>query len=96
MTTVHIEHTVKDFDAWKAIFDKDPADRAGSGVTHYRVSQLADDPLSVMIDLDFDNRAKAGAFLTVMDGVWRSPQAAQSLDSMPQARVIECVESKDL
>ena len=96
MTTVHIEHTVKDFDAWKAAFDSDPADRAGSGVTRYEVFQLVDDPLSVMIRLDFDSRANADSFLTVMDGVWRSPQVAPSLGGMPRARITDCIESKEL
>lgn len=96
MTTIHIEHTVKDFDAWKAAFDSDPADRAGSGVTRYEVFQLVEDPLSVMIRLDFDSRASADAFLTVMDGVWRSPQVAASLGGTPRARVTDCIESKEL
>jgi len=96
MTTVRIEHTVKDFDKWKAAFDSDPADRAGSGVTHYQVFRLADNPLSVIIQLDFASRAQADAFLIVMDGVWRSPQVAPSLDGYPRAIIIESVESKDL
>ena len=96
MTTIHIEHTVKDFDAWKAAFDSDPADRAGSGVTRYEVFQLVDDPLSVMIRLDFDTRAKADSFLTVMDGVWKSPEVARALGGMPRARVTDCIESKEL
>ncbi|MBC7596873.1 MAG: hypothetical protein H7288_23625 [Kineosporiaceae bacterium] len=96
MTTVRIEHAVKDFDAWKAAFDSDPADRAGSGVTHYQVFRRADNPLSVIIQLDFGTRAQADAFLTVMDGVWRSPQVASSLEGHPQAIIIESVESKDL
>ena len=96
MTTVHIEHTVNDFDAWKAAFDSDPADRAGSGVTHYAIFRLVDDPLSVMIQLDFDSRDKADAFLTVMEGVWKSPQVASMLVTGPRARVTECIESNDL
>ena len=31
MFALQIEHAVKDFDTWKAVFDRDPADRAGSG-----------------------------------------------------------------
>lgn len=96
MTTVHIEHTVNDFDAWKAAFDSDPADRAGSGVTHYEIFRLADDPQSVMIQLDFESRSQADAFLKVMEGVWKSPQVASSLGSTPRARVTDRVESDDL
>jgi hypothetical protein len=31
MTTVHIENTVQDYDAWKANFDKYERFRAGAG-----------------------------------------------------------------
>lgn len=96
MTTVRIEHIVKDFDDWKAVFDSDPADRAGSGVTHYQVFRLADNPLSVIIQLDFGTRAQADSFLTVMDRLWQSPQAASAVEGHPRAIIIECVESKDL
>jgi hypothetical protein len=32
------------------MFDADPADRQGSGVTGYRMSRAADDPNHVLID----------------------------------------------
>ena len=39
MTTVHIENTVQDFDAWKTNFDKYERFRAEHGVQSYRVSR---------------------------------------------------------
>ncbi len=37
MFTLRIEHQIRDFDAWKAAFDRDPARRQKSGVCRYRV-----------------------------------------------------------
>ncbi len=42
MYTLQIEHGIKDFDMWKAAFDRDPLDRAGSGVQQFRVSRPAE------------------------------------------------------
>ena len=52
MTTVHIENTVRDFDTWKANFDKYERFRAEQGVQSYRVSRSLAEPSEVLIDLD--------------------------------------------
>ena len=96
MPTVHIEHQIHNFDAWKEAFDRDPAGRQKSGVRHYRVMRPVDDPAYVMIDLDFDTIDEAEAFIGVMRKVWQSPQAAPALLGSPQARIVEVVESKAL
>jgi hypothetical protein len=95
MITLHIEHPIRDFESWKAAFDRDPAGRERSGVRHYRVLRPIDDPNYVMIDLDFASASEAEAFLTAMREVWRSPAAAPALAGSPQARIVEVVESKD-
>lgn len=95
MPTLHIEHQIRDFDSWKAAFDRDPAGRKQSGVRRHRVSCPVDDPNYVMIDLDFDNAGEAETFLATMREVWRSPQAAPALVGSPQVRIIEVVESEE-
>ena len=95
MPTLHIEHKIRDFDSWKAAFDRDPAGRQQSGVRRYRVLRPVDDPNYIMIDLDFDSSSEAEAFLATMRDVWRSPQAAPALLGSPQARIIEAVDSKE-
>jgi hypothetical protein len=57
MPTLRIEHAVPSFEMWKQAFDSDPADRKGSGVNRYRISQGIDDPNFVTIDLDFNTAA---------------------------------------
>lgn len=95
MPTLHIEHEIHNFDAWKAAFDADPAGRQQSGVRRYRVLRPIDDPNYIMIDLDFDSSGDAEAFLATMRGVWQSGRAAPALKGSPQARIVEIVESKE-
>jgi hypothetical protein len=96
MTTLRIEHAVRDFGSWKVAFDSDPADRERGGVRRYRVLRPIDDPNYVLIDLDFESASAAAAFLAVLrEQVWRSPRAAAVLGGSPQARIVELVESKE-
>ena len=95
MPTLHIEHPIRDYDTWKAAFERDPAGRQKGGVRRYRVLRPIDDPNYVMIDLDFDNMSQAEAFLAALRTVWQSPQAAPALGGSPQTRIVEVVESKE-
>lgn len=54
MHIVRIEHPVKDFDAWRAAFDSDPAGRQASGVRRYRIMRDLQEPELVLIDLELD------------------------------------------
>jgi len=92
--TLRIDHAVPNFDGWKQAFDSDPADRKGSGVRRYRVSQAVDDPNFVTIDLDFDTVADAERLLATMRDVWAGPGKAFMVD--PRARIVEVVESREL
>jgi hypothetical protein len=96
MTTLHIEHAVSDFTAWKAVFDQFADARMEHKVRRYAVSRPVDDPNFVMIRLDFDTRPEAEAFLDFLRGVWSSAQAADVLGSTPQTRITETVEAKEL
>lgn len=95
MTTLHIEHPIRDFDIWKAAFDRDPIGRERSGVRRYRVLRPIDDPNYIMIDLEFDSSSAAEAALAALRDVWRSPAAAPALAGNPQTRIVEAVESKE-
>jgi hypothetical protein len=88
--TVQIEHPIRDFDGWKAAFDRDPAGREASGVRRYRVYRPVDDPKYVIIELDFDARDRAESFLATMRGIWK--QVDGSLIDGPRARIVDCVE----
>ncbi len=92
MTTIRIEAPVVDFAAWKAAFDRDPIDRAGAGVRAHRIHRPVDDPGLVLVDLDFDGRAEADAFLAALERVWAGSEAGSVLRGSPRARVVETVE----
>lgn len=93
MPIVRIEHAVPSFDAWRAAFDRDPADRKGSGVRRYQVLRAIDDPNFVMIDLEFDTTDAAEAFLEKMQGICSGPGKSVMLG--PRARIVEIMETKE-
>jgi len=94
MFTLHIEHDVIDYDAWKKVFDDDPADRKGSGVRRYRLSRSTDDPNHVLIDLDFDDAASARGLHEKLKGIWAGPGASVMIN--PHADTVELVETAEL
>ena len=86
MTTVHIENTVQDFDAWKVNFAKYERFRAEQGVQSYRVSRSVTEPNEVLVDLEFCDERAAQAFLPKLEQIMNSPQARTQLvrHSVPQ------------
>jgi hypothetical protein len=92
MTIIHIEHPVRDFDAWKAAFDSDPIGREAGGVRRYRVYRSTVDPNDVAIDLEFDDRASAESFRVALDRMWTMPTAVAALGGSPYARLVDVVE----
>ena len=90
MYTLQIEHEITDFGVWKAAFDRDPVNRAASGVTAHRISRPVDDPHSVVVELDFEQRAQAEALLAKLHAnVWNSSDAAPALLGAPKSRILE-------
>lgn len=92
MPTVRIEHSVPDYGAWKQAFDSDPVGREEVGVRRYQVFRAVDDPNLVMIDLDFDTRESAEAFLATLRGIWGRVRG--TLIHEPRARIAESVETR--
>jgi len=90
MYTLQIEHGIKDFGMWKAAFDQDPVDRAGSGVIGHRISQPVDDSHYVVVELDFNERVQAEQLLSNLKSkVWNSLSAAPALNGSPRTRILE-------
>lgn len=94
MPVVRIEHSVPSFDKWKQAFDRDPADRKGSGVRRYQILRLQNEPNYVMIDLEFDATAEAQAFVEKLQRIWEGPAKGVMLN--PRARIADFVEGKDV
>ncbi|HSV41321.1 MAG TPA: hypothetical protein VLI04_21340 [Nocardioidaceae bacterium] len=94
MTTLHIENTVKDFDSWKAAFDKFERFRQDHGVRSYRVSRYVGDDQAVNVDLDFDSVEDATAFRTELEKIWRTPQSQEQLIEHGTPQLLEVVVSR--
>ena len=89
MYTLQIEHQIRDFDLWKTAFDRDPVNRAASGVTAHRISRPVDDPQYVVVELDFEQQDQAEALLAKLRAnVWNSPAAAPALQGAPTTRIL--------
>jgi hypothetical protein len=97
MTIVlRIEHTVGDYDTWKAAFDVDPIGRQKSGVRRYRILRPIDDPSYVMIDLEFDSLEEAENFRSELRNLWDSEEAQKVLlMENPKLRIVEQMETKE-
>jgi hypothetical protein len=94
MTTLQIEHGVRNYDAWKAAFDGDPVGREAGGVRRYTISRPSDDPAYVIVDLEFDTLEEAEGFREKLRGLWASAGADLGLES-PRARILDVVETRD-
>ena len=93
MYVLQIEYPIPDYDAWKAAFDDDRLDRAGSGVRRYRILRPTDNPNYVVIDLEFDDAGEAEAYLAALQrAVYSSQEASPAVGSAPQTRIVEVVE----
>jgi len=90
MTSLHIEHAVPDFAAWKRTFDAYAGHRARGGVRAYRISRPIDDPGYAIIDLDFDDPVAATAFLTMLRGLWERVDG--TIVIQPRATIVETIE----
>jgi quinol monooxygenase YgiN len=64
MVILVVHHHVRDFAAWKPVFDEHEAVRRGHGELEHRVYQDIHDPNRVVIHNDFPSEAGARAFMT--------------------------------
>lgn len=91
MFTLQISYPVRDYAAWKKVFDSDPAGRAASGARSIRVFRDTDDQNSVAVLLDFDAKEAATVFLErLRSQVWDKPEViGQLMSAAPTARILE-------
>jgi hypothetical protein len=90
MYTLHIEHGIKDFGLWRQAFDRDPVNRAASGVVGHRISRPVGDPHYVIVELDFEELSQAEQLLASLKArVWNSSAASPALQGAPQTRILE-------
>jgi hypothetical protein len=94
MIRLHIEHTVANFDEWKAGFDNFEEFRKKSGVRRYQISHPIDKPNFIMIDLEFEQVNDAEGLLAGVQEVWKRVNGTLIHD--PQWHFAEVIEIKEL
>jgi quinol monooxygenase YgiN len=58
-----VQHTVRDYDAWKAVFDEHEPERARFGCKGHTLYRDTDDPNNVTLFLRYESRERADAFM---------------------------------
>lgn len=91
MFTLQISYPVQDYEAFKKVFDTDPAGRAASGARLVRLFRDTADQNSVTVLLDFDTKDAATLFLErLRSDVWDKPEViGQLMTASPTARILE-------
>jgi heme-degrading monooxygenase HmoA len=91
MFTLQISYPVRDYEAFKNVFDSDPAGRAASGARSVRLFRDTEDQNSVAVLLDFDTKDAATGFLEKLRSqVWDRPEViGQLMTAAPTARILE-------
>ncbi|WP_104046063.1 hypothetical protein [Arthrobacter sp. ZGTC412] len=96
MATLRIELQVRDYELWRSAFEKDAAGRERSGARGYRIFRPAEQDHEVMLDIDFDSVAEAGAFLdTLRTKVWPSPEKSPAKIGEAKTHILEMVEARE-
>ena len=94
MTTVQIQHDVKDFDAWKRAFDKDPLRRGRGGVARHVMWRAVGKPTFVLVQLEFEKREDAEAYLMELERMLPTVDDAIGFGDVPKAWLLEEVEQR--
>lgn len=93
MTTLRIEHAISDYQLWKTAFDGFAEARASAGVRSCAIRLPVDDPLYLMLDLEFDTPAAAQTFAEFLaQHVWSSPASSPGLAGAPKTRILDLVD----
>jgi quinol monooxygenase YgiN len=67
MASIVIHHTVKDYSAWRPIYDEHEKSRTSAGITNAKVFRRAEDPNELVVLADVADVAKAGSWMSSDD-----------------------------
>jgi hypothetical protein len=84
MTSLHISHTVNDFDEWLTTFNSFADFRVQGGVTSTTVRHAIENPNVVAVDLEFPSADQARSFLKHLESeIWpNSPHFSDTPTSL--------------
>lgn len=87
-----LQHTVRDFDAWKPVFDEHGPVRARYGCTGHTLYRSADSPNDVTVVLSWGSREQAEEFQR--DPTLREAMERGGVISEPRMQWVETVETR--
>ena len=67
-----VQHTVRDYDLWKAVFDEHEEVRAKYGSTGHTIYRSADNPNDLTLIIEYESRERADEFM-------RDPSLAEAM-----------------
>ena len=67
MFVLSLRHRVRDYEAWKSVFDERLDTRLAGRVVGHRLARSAGDPSEVEVVMEFASRADAEAYLEYME-----------------------------
>ncbi|MEE9555019.1 MAG: cyclase [candidate division Zixibacteria bacterium] len=79
MTYLTIQHKVRDYKAWKEVFDNFEDTRKSGGEKAYHIMNTEDDPNNLYVMFEWDSRENANSFL----------QSSELKKTMETAGVVE-------
>jgi len=88
-----VQHTVRDYDAWKPVFDEHQAVRTRHGATGHQLYRGADDPNEVTVLNYFPSREQAEAFAA--DPSLKEAMERGGVISEPRVSWVEEAETAD-
>jgi len=62
MNTLLVHHHVRNYDAWRSVYDQHEPVRTSAGLSHGRVFRAADDPNDLVLLFDVADKERARAF----------------------------------
>ena len=90
MSTLRIEHAIRDFDTWHDAFGRFAGRRKEGGVLAERIMQPVDDSHYVFVDLDFATVEAAQRFQQFLETqVWSNPTSSPALAGTPRSRIAD-------
>src|SRR5579872_5984956 len=92
MVTLVVHHRVRDYDAWKPVFDEHESTRRGHGEIEHRVYRDIRDPNRVIVHNDFPSEEAARGFLE--DPSLREAMSRAGVEGEPGISFIERAERK--
>ena len=92
MTTLVVRHHVRDYDAWKTVFDEHEDVRRRHGATGHRVYTIGGDRNDVVVATDFPSADAAQAFMA--DPSLREAMERAGVEGEPQVMIGEQVEQR--